>query len=455
MTSGSKLTAARGGERGFTVPEMLVSMVLLVTIGLATLGTVRFFIHALDARSTSQGGAVALEGRIDALRNDAATAFAVFVPRKDVFGNANLPPGITPGDAASNVIGHEVDFYGKTDTGAETYWAYRFDAAKRTLQRYDYDGAGNVGVADRVTGAIDTAGRYPALTGVKAFSAQRLHASDLTSGANVFGGLVAQLVAPGRPPEADPVGFIPASGLPRDDLYGGNVTMQLQIDTDSGARTLHLATATLPSGFTIHAAPAIRAFVYRINTVHRSWFGFAQKTRAHVYEQLQYSYHPNTDPPGAWHVWCDFELYGSHIAGLSLNDPSVVYHPSNYLESAAGVFYYVTSGAFKNLNPNCTGQQLPSPSQTFAPVPRATDPDVVETPPPCLGSGTCWPQNAPPNWTPPSPWPAATPPPTWCATHMQSGLCGGPGGTPVPITGSPPPVVLQTSAPAAAPPPML
>jgi len=207
-------------------------------IVIATLAVAHGLSNSVDRRSATTGGAIAMEQEIVKLRGDADTAFAVFLPRNDVFGQPNVRAG-------QSVPPHEVDFYTKTDRGTETYWAYRFDAEKRTLQRYDYDDAGKVGVADRATGAIDAAGSYPALTGVKAFSAQRLEASELTSGANVFGNLVAQLVTPGRPPQADPVGFIPATGLPRDDLYGGNVTVQ--VHESSGPSLITTPAACMPA----------------------------------------------------------------------------------------------------------------------------------------------------------------------------------------------------------------
>jgi hypothetical protein len=286
-----------------------------------------------------------------------------------------------------------------------------------------------------------------------------LEADQLTSAPSAFAPLLSGLVSgAGDSPQAEPVGFVPASGTPRADLYGGNVTVQITLATTAGTRTLHLASAALPSGFTIHQVPSIRAVTYRIDIVHRFWFGIAQITHSQIYNQLLYSYDPNA-PSNRWKVWCDWELYGSDIAGLRLGDPNTQYHPTHFNESAAGIFYAVT-----NTGPNGNGttglneqpgchHPVPGPTASFAPVPAQTDPDVNDTPPPCFDEGECWPANAPANFTPPSPWPSSSPPAAWCATHAESPLCGGAGGTAEPIYGTPSPVQYYSPAPASAPSP--
>ncbi len=441
---------ATGRQRGFTVVETLVSTVLLVALGLATLALMSRFAHAVGDRTSSAGGEAAAETTLMSMRNDAATAFAVFVPAEDVFGNAN---------AAAGAAGHEVDFYSKAEDGSEAWWAYVYDAGKGTVQRYDYQpsatGGGNlIGVVDRTSGVIDPNASYPPVTGVKAFSAHTLEASDLTTSANAFGPVIASLASSaGVTPVADPVGFVPTSNRARADLYGGNTTVEVSLTTSHGSHTFHLATTALPSGFTIHAAPAIRAFAYRMDYGHRFWFGFAQKTWARIFEQLQYSYTPAQS--ASWKVWCDFEVYGAGSNGLSLNDPNAVYRPHDWIEATAGTFYEVTQGNISSLNPNCTGngKKIPGKNASLAsPGPLAGAPDVIDTPPPCFLQGTCWPQGAPVDWAPPSPWPAQTPPPAWCVTHNLSTLCGGPGGPDTQIGPSaPPPDPSLTNYPTASP----
>jgi len=238
-------------QRGFFVPELLIAMALLLVVGFATLAVVQALTRSLAYRSTSQSGYIALDQQLDRMRDGASTAYAVFVADKDVFGNVNAPAAGTPG--------HEVDFYSRTDTGAEAYWAYDYESTTATLRRYDYDASGNVGVADRTTGAIDTAARYPSIGNVRAFTVQTLEADSLASHANPYAAAVSGIVAQaGQPPHADPVGFVPASGRARDDLYGGNTTVQVRVQTDRGTRMLHLATAVMPSGFTVHERPDSR-----------------------------------------------------------------------------------------------------------------------------------------------------------------------------------------------------
>jgi type II secretory pathway pseudopilin PulG len=417
-------------QRGFTVLELLVSVALLVTIGLITLAVVQYLVRAVDGRASGVGGAVAVEQLLGTMRGDAATAYAVFVPERDVFGAYNAPAPPAPAPTGSGAP-HEVDFYARTGGGAEVWWAYRYDATTQTLQRYDYDPVTHaVGVADRQTGSVTTGESYPAVAGVRSFSVQRLEASELASTASAYGPLVAGLLpVAGQTPPPEPMGFVPASGVPRDDLYGGNAGVEIRAVTAHGSRTLHLTTGSLPSGFTIHEAPSIRAFVYRIDVMHRFWFGLAQITHAQIFEQLQYSYNATASNP-TWKVWCDYELYGHGIAGLRLNDPQAQYDPKAFNESTAGIFYTSTHDGFAGLGPSHCNDRVPSPNATYAPVPTATSPDVVDTPPPCFYAGECWPEQAPANWAPPSPWPSATPPPAWCSGHEASPLCSGTAASP-------------------------
>ena len=394
-------------ERGFSVLELLVAIGLLAVVGFATLGALQFFARALDARVSGSAGTVSLEQLLGRMRAEAATSYAVFVPDRDVFGrpNAPAPPAPAPSGAAAP---HEVDFYTRTDAGVEAWWAYDFDAARGTLQRYDFDPRSHVaGIADRTTGRIDPRATYAPVTGVRGFEARRLEANELASPASAYGPAVAGLLpAASRTPAPDPVGFVPQSGAPRDDLYGGNASVELRVTTERGARTLHLATAALPSGFTVHAAPAIRAFVYRIDVVHRFWFGLAQITHAQIFEQLQYSFDATSAHP-AWKVWCDYELYGHGIAGLRLGDPRAAYDPHSFAESTAGIYYTATHDGFVGLDPTHCNDRVPTPQTSYAPLPAPTSPDIVDTPPPCFYLGRCWPERAPPDWAPPSPWPAA------------------------------------------------
>ncbi len=397
-------------QRGFTLLDVSLAIVLAVALGLVTLGALRGMFAMSAAAATASGGSLTLDQTSDEMRGDAETAFAVFVPTRDVMRQPN----------AGAVGAHEVDFFTRTDAGTIASWAYYFDAAAHTLRRFDYDAAGHVGEATRANGTIDVAARYPALSGVTGFRASTLQANELVGGANVYAPAIAPALG-GATPKALPVGFA-AAGDARSDRFGGNVTVQITIATQHGSQTLHLATATLPSGFTVRAYPQIRAIVYRVDQTHRFWFGLAGKSHVFVRARLDISYDGwRTQPP---QTWCDFNLYG-YPGGLT-GGPAEDYHPEWFTESTAGIVYDVTHGE----TPGATCPAAPPPpSGAVASAPIAAPPAIVDTPPPCFASGTCWPTDAPPDWSP-SPAPISTPPMAWCATHPVSRLCGGPGPPP-------------------------
>ncbi len=365
-------------ERGFTLVEVLVALAIFVAVGMTALGIVSSLLRA-SRQGASNGGPVALEQQIDAMRSDAATSFAVFVPARDVLGRPNAPSG---------GVGHEVDFYSKTDSGAQIFWAYLWDGKRDTLRRYDYDAAGVIGEADRQTGRIDTNGRYPALPGVTAFSAETLEASDLPGTKNVYASVLAPLFA-NAPPPGLPVGF-QAYGTARSDLFGGNTTVQIEMSTLHEMRIVHLATAALPSGFTVHGRPEIRAIVYRRDTTDRSWLGLVQKSHVFVQAQLLVSYSHFTEPHPI--VWCDYNIYG-YPGGLEAPyQADADYQPTWFSETTAGIVYHVTHG--KTNGSHCS-----------------------KTPP---GPGA---QPATSDFFTPPPDRQATPPPSWCEAHANSMLC--------------------------------
>jgi hypothetical protein len=255
---------------------------------------------------------------------------------------------------------------------------------------------------------------------VTGFRASTLQANELVGGANLYAAAVAPALR-GAIPEALPVGFA-TTGDARSDRFGGNVTVQITIATQQGSETLHLATAALPSGFTVRAYPQIRAIVYRIDQTHRFWFGLAGKSHVFVRARLDISYDGWRTQPAQ--TWCDFNLYG-YPGGLT-GGPAEDYHPEWFTESTAGIVYDVTHGE----TPGATCPVAPPPpTSAVVSAPGAAPPAIVDTPPPCFASGGCWPPDAPPDWSP-SPAPISTPPIAWCATHPVSQLCGGPGPPP-------------------------
>lgn len=408
-------------QRGFTLVEVLVAVALFAGIGFTLLGILGVLLRAIGHSATTQGGAIGLEQQADTLRSDAASAFAVFVPAKDVFGNTNAP-------------GHEVDFYSKSDDGSPVFWAYYYDAVAQTLQRYDYDTNGRTGMADRVTGAIEVGGKYPAVAYVTSFSAQTLEASDLVGSKSAYASALAPLFG-GSTPQPLPVGYDDGAA-PRSDLYGGNTTVEVRITTDRGARTLHLASSAIPSGFTVHEYPEIRAVVYRRDTTHRFWFGIAQISKVFVNAQLLISWTHFTEPNPT--VWCDYNIYGNPQGLQAPLGPDSDYQPTWFPETTAGIVYHVTHGLTNGARCSSTP---PSPGPVDTSGFFSPPPDAIDTPPPCFAAGQCWPANAPPDFSP-SAAPSGTPPTWWCATHVESTLCGGAGPAP-----SSAPVVIPAGAP--------
>ena len=396
-------------QRGFTVVDILVAIALFAGLGFTILGVIGVFLRATGHSATAQGGTIAFEQQADTMRSDAATAFAVFVPTKDVFGN-------------SNASGHEVDFYSKNDAGIPVFWAYWYNATAHTLRRYDYDSNGDIGMADRRTGTIDVGEQYPSVVGVTAFLARTLEASDLVGPKSAYAAAIAPLFA-GATPQPLPVGYDDGAA-PRADLYGGNTTVEVQLTTDRGSRILHLATAALPSGFTVHEYPEIRAVVYRVDTTHRFWFGVAQISKVFINAQLLISWNHFTEPQPT--VWCDYNIYGNPRGLQAPLGPDSDYQPTWFPETTAGIVYHVTHGSTNGARCSRTP---PSPGPIDASGFFSPPPDTIDTPPPCFNAGQCWPANAPPDFSPSSA-PSGTPPPRWCATHAQSTLCGGPGPAP-------------------------
>ena len=390
-------------QRGFSVVELLVALALFVAVGFALLGVSGTLLRATARSATAAGGSVELEQLLDGLRSDASTSFAVFVPDRDIFGKSNAPS-------------HEVDFYGKDDAGNPVFWAYYYDPNAQTVRRFDYDSAGNVGQADRNSGAIRTSAQYPVFPGVTSFSAQTLEAGDLVGSKNVYASAIAPLFGRASP-QAFPVGFDDGAGT-RTDLYGGNTTVELRIATSHGSRLLHLSTAALPSGFSIHAAPEIRAIVYRHDTTDRSWLGLAQRSHVYINAQLLVSYTHFSEPHPL--VWCDYNVFGNPDGLQAPLGSDADYQPTWFSETTAGIVYHVVHG--KTNGARCS-RTPPGPAGADTSGFFSPPPDSQDTPPPCFVVGQCWPPDAPPDFSP-SPAPLVSPPAWWCATRPTSALCG-------------------------------
>lgn len=167
----------------------------------------------LDQRLSARSTTDRLAERLSA---DASSAWSIFVPARDVLGNAN-------GD------GHEVDFVSEDASHRSYWWAYEFDARASQVVVYAYapktpPSAGDV------------------YSGVSAFSAETHAVQDLADPASdVYDALFAGDVL-------TPV------DVPFDwggNAVGGNHLVRVRVAAAGIDRTMLLTTGTAPSHFTV------------------------------------------------------------------------------------------------------------------------------------------------------------------------------------------------------------
>jgi len=326
------------GQRGFVVAEMLLAIGLFVGLGIAALSVVVMLNHVLRAQGNVTSSIATLDQEADRMRSDAASAYAVYVPFTDVFGKPN---------ALQGQPGHEVAFLTRDSQNRDLSWAYEYDAAKQTLQRYDFNDQGSVGVRNALTGVIDPRASYSPITHVSNFSARTFEVADLVKAANPYASVLQTVVTQSTSPlVAEPVGILRNGDQPSPDLYGGNTIVQVNITTDTRSRTIHLATSAFPSGFTVHQKATFRVYVYSekyttasglFDTFHISW--------QNVYAQLVYSFHPETDAPSAWKRWCDFNLYKLKPNGADKGGLYVNYVPDRYPETVYALYADVANAS--------------------------------------------------------------------------------------------------------------
>jgi len=323
-------------QRGFVVAELMLAISLFLGLGLAALAVFVMLNNVIRSQGDVTASAATVDQEMDRMRSDASSAYAVYVPLTDVFGASN---------ASQGQVGHEVAFLTRDSQNHDLSWAYDSDAGKGTLQRYDFDTIGRVGVRDLSSGIINTAASYTPITGVTGFSAQTLEASDLTKPSNLYRPIISSLVSEDDSLIiSEPVGILHGNGDASFDLYGGNTIIQIEVKAKAGTRTLHLATAAMPSGFTVPQKAQFRVYIYSEKRVElHGLFGNLPISLQNVYAQVRYSYNPETDPPAKWKIWCDFNLYklrtnDARHGGLYIN-----YVPDRYSETVAAVYHELTN----------------------------------------------------------------------------------------------------------------
>jgi prepilin-type N-terminal cleavage/methylation domain-containing protein len=401
-------------EHGFSLIEVMIAAAVFVVMMGTAFAAVVMTGNVMRGAATTQRGADAIDRQAAEFRAEAATASAVFVPPLDMNG-------------APNADGHEVDFYSKSQANLDVFRRYIFDPATATLRRYDYDPKTNAigGVRDPRTGAIDATATYPAIPEVTAFSARFLEASDLADpGKNRYAPLFS------RVPNGEPVSLNdPAGGRDVAGLVGGNRIVEIQLANRKASRVVHLAAGTMPTGFYVGGNIKYHTVLYRIDQSHRFWFGAAGKSHVWIRGRASITYDDWATAP---RVWCDYAIYGGDGGnGLDPSDPHADYRAlrNDIAAQPQAILNYCEQHA-----------TLPGRVASYAvPNPYQTPFSIVDTPPPCWtnpGTGEhCWPAGAPVDWAP-SPLPADTPPPQWCAAHARSTACGAPANVPATLAPS-------------------
>ena len=220
------MTEERRSERGFTVVEALVSISLFVALGFVTLALLRAMLGASASGATSRRWSA--DARANKSTNFAAT------PRPRSPSSCRRPTSCNDRTARTERL-RTKSTSTRRPTPARRHIGRTISTPPQKRSSVSTnDSAGHRGEADRATGAIDTAAKYPILPGVSQFDARTLEANDLVGTNNVYASAVAPLFAAASP-KSLPVGF-DDGGPARTDLYGGNTTVQVQIATAHASR---------------------------------------------------------------------------------------------------------------------------------------------------------------------------------------------------------------------------
>ncbi|HEY1682247.1 MAG TPA: prepilin-type N-terminal cleavage/methylation domain-containing protein [Candidatus Tumulicola sp.] len=204
------------GQRGFSLLEVLIASAIAVVLACQSIAAIHAF--ALEAASTGRRvrAASAWAGLRERLAGSAATAWSVFVPQRDVLGNANAD-------------GHEVDFVTQDATRRSFWWAYAFDRSKRRITQYAYSPGGDM----RAGATYDDIDGFAAIA--YPISAVALPSSPAYDA--LFAGATA-------PDVTVPFAWTPAAA-------GGNGIVRATIDAPGVHALEILAPATAPTRFTV------------------------------------------------------------------------------------------------------------------------------------------------------------------------------------------------------------
>lgn len=209
-------------QRGFAAFDLLVAVVIFGTAVFAGGLIAQRTMSAATTVETQRTQYALGSSEVDKMIADAPTARSVFVPPNDVLGN-------------SNADGHEVDFETKVtrSSGQQvSFWAYRFDSASNSLQRYSYAAPGQAATA---------IGNPVALGSGSSLVATSQSVSAL--GDALFSGITRNAVQ-------IPSGY--SSG--GQTIYEGNGVVHVTLATAQGTYDADLVAGASPSGFTVVAS---------------------------------------------------------------------------------------------------------------------------------------------------------------------------------------------------------
>jgi hypothetical protein len=168
---------------------------------------------AANLRVVAQAGSWRL---LERLSSEAASAWAVYVPRNDVLG-------------ASNTDGHEVDFFSEDSSHRPYVWAYNYDATSKTVTRYTAGANGTVTPGDTIAD-------------VDAFVATSVTVAQLSEPSSpAYDPLFAGALAPD----------VPFSFAAQPAATGGNRLVAIQLDASGVVRNVLLASEDAPTAFTV------------------------------------------------------------------------------------------------------------------------------------------------------------------------------------------------------------
>lgn len=203
-------------QRAFSLAEVIIAAAIAFTIGAVLVWLAHATVLAaghLDQRLRARSSVDRLAERLTA---DASSAWSIFVPARDVLGNAN-------GD------GHEVDFAGEDASHRSYWWAYDFDAQALRVTVYAY-----------APGTPPSAGDV--YSGISAFSNETHAITDLANSASdVYDALFA----------ADALSAVDVPFEWGANATGGNHLVRVRVAAEGVDRTMLLATGTAPTHFTV------------------------------------------------------------------------------------------------------------------------------------------------------------------------------------------------------------